>query len=413
MAAEMNSMATTACENSLLLILQLPIFRSDGQLFIDTQAHNGLHRWLDNFDRMTVCLPVVDIAVEPAGTSPLKDSDYQGRCRVICLPDTRSLTGFLRALPAVTRVIDEQIDTHGYLCFALGGLFGDWASYAGLRASSKNRRFSVWTDRVESQVIKFHSRQSKGIKKYYWNIISVLMTHYERLVIKKSTLGLFHGADCFDAYAAYSRNPNIVHDIHLKSSDKISMVEMMEKVKRKTSALKIMYAGRAHVDKGIFDWIDTLVLLDRGNVEFSASWYGDGPELAAARNAVSVAGLGHRIAFPGAIDDRGKLLAEMRDADLFVFCHKTPESPRCLIEALISGTPIVGYASAYPRDLISGNSGGRLVEHSPEALCEEIKALANDRLTLSELVQSAAADGYYFNDVEVFRHRSDLMKSAG
>ncbi|NBS96869.1 MAG: hypothetical protein EBT08_12105, partial [Betaproteobacteria bacterium] len=44
--------------NSLLLDLPVPFYELDGILQVEAQAHNGLQRWLDNFDQITVCAPL-------------------------------------------------------------------------------------------------------------------------------------------------------------------------------------------------------------------------------------------------------------------------------------------------------------------------------------------------------------------
>ena len=100
----------------------------------------------------------------------------------------------------------------------------------------------------------------------------------------------------------------------------------------------------------------------------------------------------------------------LRSFDVFMFCHKTQESPRCLIEALICGLPIVGYDSPYPRNLISKNGGGILVPQDPKALACAIRTAAEQR---KELTFKARMDGALFDAATVFRHRSELMKSVG
>lgn len=64
------------------------------------------------------------------------------------------------------------------------------------------------------------------------------------------------------------------------------------------------------------------------------------------------------INFHGFVSDRTQILDFLRDIDVFVFCHTTPESPRCLIEPIISGTPLVGYSITYAQDLV-GNRVAR------------------------------------------------------
>jgi glycosyltransferase involved in cell wall biosynthesis len=93
------------------------------------------------------------------------------------------------------------------------------------------------------------------------------------------------------------------------------------------------------------------------------------------------------------------------------FAHLTPESPRCLIESLLSGTPIVGYDNAFARDLLDGHGGGLLVPLGDwKKLGEAIATLAKDRGALSKMIREAGANGARFNDDTVFRERSALIK---
>ena len=114
---------------------------------------------------------------------------------------------------------------------------------------------------------------------------------------------------------------------------------------------------------------------------------------------------------PGFAADRRAVFAALRAAHLFLFCHKTPELPRCLIEALVSGCPIVGYEGAFARDLVAGHGGGLLVARDDvAALAAALTRLAADRARLGELIADAAADGAPFTDTAVFRHRSELIR---
>lgn len=102
----------------------------------------------------------------------------------------------------------------------------------------------------------------------------------------------------------------------------------------------------------------------------------------------------------------------IRDADIFMFCHKIPKSPRCLVEALLSGTPIVGYYNLFAEDLIVKHQGVELTEGEPEMLAAAMHALAINRNALSQLQGNAAKDGHPFVDTAAFAHRSALIKAV-
>ena len=168
--------------------------------------------------------------------------------------------------------------------------------------------------------------------------------------------------------------------------------------------------GRVHNDKGIFDWIEALSEAGSASIDFTAVWFGDGPELMIARDLVEIlSGLSDRIRFPGAIENHSELIREMKLFDAFVFCHKTLELPRCLIEALICGLPLVGYDASFQRDLLREHNGGLLTPiNKPEEVARSIPLLIENRSTLT---YSARWDGSAFDASSVFRHRAELMRS--
>jgi len=138
---------------------------------------------------------------------------------------------------------------------------------------------------------------------------------------------------------------------------------------------------------------------------------GDGPMLDDLRRLGSELELGECFQAPGFVEDRAELLRAIREAHIMVFTHLTPESPRCLIEALVSGTPIVGYDNEYARDLIKDEGGGTLVPiHDWKKLGEAVARLAVRRDELADLIRRAGWNGSHFSDEAVFRERSDLIK---
>ncbi len=395
---------------SLLQILALLVYRRDGRVFIDDQAANGLHESLRHFSPMTIGVRLSD-AEPPSNAVPFDTLGLEGKVDVILLPVAWTPTAFLRAYPSVRRTLGEQIDRHRYLKFGMGGAWGDWGAVAALIAAKRGRKAAVWTDRVESEVMRIDAMRSRGLRRWARWGNSRVAWWLERWAIKRSAMGLFHGRDTFRAYEKYSANPFVVHDIHLKASDRIPPERLSAKITGAAEGpLDIVYLGRLHPDKGVMDWIETLRLVAEAGVSFRARWFGTGPDHEAAQERVASLGLADRIQFPGLVTDRPALLEELRAAHLMLFCHLTPESPRCLIEALVSGTPIVGYGSAYSEELIEAHGGGIVVPMEPAALAREVIALGKDRGVLGALIAKAAQDGHDMNDEAVFTHRSELIK---
>jgi glycosyltransferase involved in cell wall biosynthesis len=187
----------------------------------------------------------------------------------------------------------------------------------------------------------------------------------------------------------------------------------LESIRARTS-LRVIYAGRAVAMKGAIDWVEAMIEAIAGGADIDATWIGDGDQLPGMKSRVESMRLSNRIRFEPFIHDRSRLLDQLRQADVLVFCHHTPESPRVLIESLVSGTPIVGYASAYACDLLKAHAGGALVQkHEPHAIARTLIDLARDRLTLATLTEAAWHAGAPFNDEAVFAHRSELIERYG
>jgi hypothetical protein len=83
-----------------------------------------------------------------------------------------------------------------------------------------------------------------------------------------------------------------------------------------------------------------------------------------------------------------------------------------LIEALISGTPILGYESAYAKDIVKTNplAGSFVSVGNWQQLAEVIRSVDRDRPTLAQRTLAAAACGQHFSDEAVFLERSRLIK---
>jgi glycosyltransferase involved in cell wall biosynthesis len=411
-------------KDSLLLVLPVA-FRRDrnGNLLFEAQACNGLERWADHFPRLVIACPLeMDIHITPnkASVEYLEIDQIQSRDRMefVPLPWAYELGTFLSSYGRTRRLLAETIRQCQYLSFAMGGLVGDWASIAALEAIRQKRRFSIWCDRVEHQVIRSNHLDDVSLKRVYrklknnW-IVSPLMERLEHHIIKRCDLGLFHGRDCFDAYAHYCRSPHLVHNIHLKPEDRIAELQLQEKIHRVSlrKPLRLLYAGRAAGMKGPLDWVQIMAELYNRGITFHACWMGDGPLLADMRAEVTRLGLSNIISLPGFVSDRAQLMQAIRDSDLFVFCHKTPESPRCLIEALMSGTPIIGYENSYSRDLLGTSADQLLVpfDHVTE-LTERILDLNTNRELLCKLIKQCYELGEHYSDYAVFQHRSNLLK---
>lgn len=404
--------------DTLLLSAPVALHQTNGALLLEDQACNGLRLWAEHFERLLVVMPL-NPGPPPAAWVPVERvGPALERIEFVTMPWAYRPDHFLRALPEGRRRLRAAIARADYLGFAIGGLFGDWGALGAWQAHRMGKPFYIWTDRVESEVVRRlgDARLANGLpwrRRLRARLEHRPMAALERALIRRAALGLFHGRETFDTYAPHCRNPQIVHDIHLRRADHIAPDALARKIAEAgTGPLRIVYTGRADAMKGTADWLAALEELARRGVDFQARWLGDGPELAMMRARVAGGPLAGKVELAGFVAERGAVLEALRHAHLMLFCHQTPESPRCLIEALASGCPIVGHDSAFPADLIAAHGGGWLTPPGDTgALADALTALAGDRAHLSRLIAAAARDGEPFTDEAVFRHRAELIRA--
>jgi len=399
-------------DDSLLLDLPVPFRRIDGVLHVEAQAHNGIQRWLDNFQRVTICAPCVpDALIDPSiAWLPVDDLLQRGALTLHELPWGYHPLVHLRERGPVRVLYRRLVASHRFLCFSNLGWAGGWGNIAASEARRLRRPYAVWLDSALHRMQPMRGRRAgKGAVAA---IRDRLESHRIFSAIRGAALGLFHGQTVYDAYAPISRNPQVVHNVHLKRPDIISRAALSARLERPAGQMRIGYAGRVHEIKGPLQWIDAMqALAQRYPGRLMATWLGSGPMLEQCRREVASRGLGNSISFPGLEPDRARVLQFLRSLDLFAFCHLTPESPRCLIEALMSGVPLVGYDSAYARDLVAVTGGGEFVPIGDvDGLVERLAQWLADAPARRTASIGALASGERFSDDAVFAHRSQLIK---
>ena len=410
-------MTSPAQPGSLYLVLPVPFRIDAGRILIETQAANGLDRWADHFERVLVAAPAIPEhqAVNLAGFvwRDLENLEHQDRITCQPLPWAYTPVAFAKNLSSTRKIIARSIAGSQHLQFAIGGLVGDWAAIAALEAIRQHRRYAVHTDRVEHELIRKIAPGSSPIRRFKVAVEAPLMERYHRCIIRHSALGLWHGQDCFRVYSRWGRENHLIHDVHTRSSDLMDDATLTTKLDdlRNPGPLRLIYAGRLDPMKAPLEWLQSIAHARDLGTSLEATWFGEGALLEAAQAEATRLNLTGIVAFPGFLADRTLLLAHLRSAHALVFTHITPESPRILLEALVSGTPILGYNNPFAEDLIQRQSGGALAPlHNTHALGRLIADLATDRPRLAALTRQAARNGRRFTDAAVFTKRSQLIK---
>ena len=404
-------------QNSMYLVLPVPFRMAEGKVFVECQAANGLDRWADHFDQVVVAAPVIpENQVRNLSGFCWRDMDlliHRNRIVFQPLPWAYTPGPFFSQLSATRKLIGNSIAQCEHLQFAIGGLVGDWAAVAALEAIKQGRRYAIHTDRVEHEVMQKTAASASGLRRMKIAVEAPLMKRYHEYIICHCSLGLWHGEDCFRAYSPWCAESHLVHDIHTKESDLIGADELAQKLEniRSAATLDLCYAGRLDPMKAPLEWLRAIATARDSGAPIRATWYGEGPMMDEARAEAERLQLEEVVSFAGFVLDRSELLSHVRAAHAMVFTHVTPESPRNLLESLVSGTPILGYDNAYAVNLLENDGGGELVPiHDFRSLGGLIAELAKDRDRLVNLTHQAAKNGRRFTDAAVFAERSALIK---
>ena len=282
----------------LVSYIPVPVMRHDGALFVENQAIKGLRRWADNFERCDFMTPVED-RPPPDGWSAWTPADAYGRVRLHLLPTAYRPDQFLRALPATLPRIRALVKTPAYRCFAIGGLFGDWGAVSCILSRNNGLDHAVWTDRIESAVTRQGAGEGPLKTRLRKATTAGPMAALERYVIRRANVGLFNGSETYAHYAPMARAAVQVNDLSISREDHIAPDLLATKIAGAAGGpLRIVYVGRADPMKGGPDWCATLALLAQAGVSFQATWFGDGPDLPAMKDAVQSAGIADIVTCP-------------------------------------------------------------------------------------------------------------------
>jgi glycosyltransferase involved in cell wall biosynthesis len=406
----------TSSASTLLLVTHVALKTGPQGLLIDDQTASGLAQWSRHFDKVTYY--GIDAGARNSSSATwvdLRDHSQTKACELVALPRAYEPLSMLKHYGSVRRDLKAAISNHRHLSFTFGGLFGDWPAVAAREAIRQNRRYGAWIDRVEPLVVRNKIEGASFGRKLMWRCLLPAITHNVNHLVRNSGVALLQGMDTFEHYAKLSADPHCTYDTHTLVSDEITLQELAVKTAGISAGapIKILYVGRAAAMKGPGDWLSTLEILRDRNVPFQATWIGDGSQLPAMKMRIAEKELSAHVDLPGFEGDREVLLRRMKESDIFLFCHKTPESPRCLIEALVSGCPLVGYDTAYSRGLVAAQGGASLVpQDDVMALADRITTLNQDRASLCALITAAAATGKLYNEDIVYERRAELMMRA-
>jgi glycosyltransferase involved in cell wall biosynthesis len=404
-----------ALTGTLLLVIPPVIRMVKGVYEVEADFSNNLRLYLTNFSRVTFACPVFPDK-EASGvilrSLPLDKIPNSDRLSFIPLPYAYREDRYLRHYLATRRLLASEIAKAQYLIFSPHAKY-DWSTLAAQLAIKQKRKYDMESDHDHASAARFHlATMPTGLNKLRKTIWANSFIKSAERCFSLSSLALLQGQDVFDAYKNIAPNPFKVLNVQISSGDQVSPTQLKAKLDRieQERPLSISYAGQAIARKGPLDWLKAVHGISKAGVEFQATWFGDGSLMSEMKREAKSLGIEDKVIFPGSVG-RDEIMSALKQTNIFLFCHKTGESPRCVGEALAAACVLVGYGTEYPRELVATCGGGEFADmNNWQRLVEIVVSLNKDRQKLGRLTAAAAASGGLLDRDIAMQKRIDLIK---
>ncbi|MEM7064222.1 MAG: glycosyltransferase [Cyanobacteria bacterium P01_B01_bin.77] len=392
----------------------------EGDLFIDVDWADALKLYTENFDKVVFACPISTITQDNPD-SGLKNCrpinqlpQWASKLEVLPLPYAYKFHRFIYHKSSVRKILRDYIRKASYLEFSPSSLIGDWATLASTEAIKMKRPYVISGDIVYPERMRFSIQDQSKWKRYIkeYSSIKPFEKKYST-ILKNAGLAFFQGQDVYDEYSPLPKVSHQIYHVTMTKEERISSSQLEHQITelKQGRALKICYAGRAGALKGPLDWIYALDAAIKSGVNLEATWIGDGSLLAEMQSLAQKLNITEHIQFTGFVSERKKLLKILSESDIFLFCHKTRESPRCLLEALGSGCALIGYEGVYPEGLVKTYGGGLFTPINDwEGLSQLLVNMNSDRIQLSQLIQNAYRSGELHDRDTAYMNRINLIK---
>lgn len=399
-------------ENALLLVIPTVLERRSEKIRFDQDFSNNLEAYLKEFETVTVVCPEAPNPSGFPGTRLQEEIPGGDRIRPIILPTPYREDIYLLKKSSISRVLAAEIDKSRYILISPHAGF-DWSTLAAEICIEKDRKYNMEADWNRPKTAKYIWSQMpfglNKLRKRLW-----LAYHIPKYIhcLENSTLSLVQGEDVYNDYRNIAPNAHSVLNVQITHKERISQERLQEKLKdiERSGPLRLVYAGRAVEMKGPMHWLETLRQARDLGTKFEAVWFGSGPLLQEMQSFIDRNDLAMQCRLMGTAD-RSDVFEAMRAADAFLFCHMGKESPRCLMEALASGAPLVGFASDYSRSLVRAEGGGMFAEvGDSKSLASIIMELGRNTEMLRDLVARSARSGRLLDRDDAIQKRINLMK---
>jgi glycosyltransferase involved in cell wall biosynthesis len=184
-----------------------------------------------------------------------------------------------------------------------------------------------------------------------------------------------------DLYEQLSRIPGMNGKLELiKNGVDIDEIDAVQSVSKeiaswkKEEALVIGFTGRLTPGKGLDLLLNAVA--QYGQPNWRLAIVGDGEQLPELKSMAQRMGIDRQVRFFGFRPDR---LSFLKGFDIFVLPSRSEGIPRCVMEAMAAGVPVVASDVVGCRNLVDGKTTGLLFKpDKPQQLAAALKSIMSD-----------------------------------
>ena len=173
-----------------------------------------------------------------------------------------------------------------------------------------------------------------------------------------------------------------------------------EKKVKRIHALNLLFLSRVEKEKGIFELVNSLKILNEQMYDVHLTIAGAGSQIQNLKNEVIKSGIEEIVTFVGFVEgDKKREL--LKNSDVFCLPSYTEGMPNSVLEAMCFGMPIIATPTGALKDIVTEETGILVPIKSIYPLVDAIKKFTNKSLLLkiSEYNKIKAADLYLSSSV--------------
>lgn len=195
--------------------------------------------------------------------------------------------------------------------------------------------------------------------------------------------------------------PDTVHVIYNAVPDFGAGTDL---VRPDTMKLRLLFAGELHYRKGVDVLLEALAELNRRYQGWTCIIAGNGPKTDYLSRAEQL-GIVQQASFVGWLSSE-QLHRQMLESDVVVLPSRGEGLPLCLVEAAAAGAALVATDEGATREVLIDGVNGLIVPLDPNAICDALCHLAENRNLLASM--QAASRAHYVAQFGLDRMIADL-----